>query len=94
MPPVPDDSYDLVLFNEVFEHLRLDLVFTMTEVRRVLKNDGTLLLSTPNHRSLVGIWTLLWHCRGCHVYGSEGSVSDPQSVCEECHLANDQNGGR
>lgn len=64
--PLPDEAFQLVLFNEVFEHLRIDLIFTMSEVRRVLRADGTLLLSTPNHRSLVGIWTLLWHQLGCH----------------------------
>jgi len=67
--PVPfdDESIDVVLFNEVFEHLRIDLIATMREVCRVLKPGGTLWLSTPNHRSLVGLWTLLWHNRGCHV---------------------------
>ncbi|MCH7591750.1 MAG: class I SAM-dependent methyltransferase [Planctomycetes bacterium] len=65
--PFPDDSFDVVLFNEVFEHLRIDLIFTMSEVKRVLKPGGRLFLSTPNHRSLVGVWTLLWHHAGCHV---------------------------
>lgn len=65
--PLPDEAVDLVLFNEVFEHLRIDLIFTMTEVCRVLKTGGILLLSTPNHRSLLGIWTLLRHHSGCHV---------------------------
>lgn len=50
--PFPDDSFDVVLFNEVFEHLRIDLIFTMSELKRVLKPGGRLFLSTPNHRSL------------------------------------------
>ena len=44
-----------------------DVQKVVSEVRRVLKPGGVLLLTTPNHRSLVGIWTLLWHQLGCHV---------------------------
>jgi SAM-dependent methyltransferase len=65
--PFEEESFDVVLFNEVFEHLRIDLIFTMTELRRVVKPRGILLLSTPNHRSVIGLWALLWHHRGCHV---------------------------
>ena len=65
--PFPDDSFDVILFNEVFEHLRIDLIFTVSELRRVLKPGGRLFLSTPNHRSLVGVWTLFWHHASCHV---------------------------
>lgn len=64
--PFPDNTFDLVLFNEVFEHLRLDLIATMTEVCRVLKVGGLLLLSTPNHRSLRALYHLLWRHSGTH----------------------------
>jgi len=50
--PYPDASLDAVLFNEVLEHLRINLIFTLKEIRRVLKPDGILLLSTPNALSL------------------------------------------
>ena len=65
--PCADESFDVVLFNEVFEHLRINPIATMREVRRVLKPGGTLLLSTPNCRSLRGLWTLLRHHTTCHV---------------------------
>jgi len=65
--PFENEAFDVALFNEVFEHLRVDLIATMSEVHRVLRPGATLWLSTPNHRSLVGLWTLLWHHRGCHV---------------------------
>ncbi len=67
--PVPFEagSFDAVLFNEVFEHLRIDLIATMREVRRVLKVGGTLMLSTPNMRSLRGLWTLLRQGSTCHI---------------------------
>lgn len=57
--PYSDRGFDLVLFNEVFEHLRVDPIFTLSEVHRVMKPGGTLLLSTPNMRSMRGLWMLL-----------------------------------
>lgn len=67
--PVADESIDAVLFNELFEHLRIDPIFTLGEVRRVLKPGGTLLLSTPNLRSLRGIRNLLLRDQGHAVSG-------------------------
>ena len=52
--PFEDGEYDAAVFNEVFEHLRINPIFTMREVHRVLKPDGVLLLSTPNLTSWKG----------------------------------------
>jgi len=59
--PLPFDvaRFDIALFNELFEHLRIDPIFTMCEVRRVLKPGGLLLLSSPNLRSLQGLANFL-----------------------------------
>ncbi|MEM1248293.1 MAG: methyltransferase domain-containing protein [Acidobacteriota bacterium] len=57
--PFEDSSLELVVFNELFEHLRVDLIFTLSEVLRILCDDGVLLLSTPNLRSLRGLRNLL-----------------------------------
>jgi SAM-dependent methyltransferase len=47
--PWEDDTFDLVLYCEVIEHLVYDPTHTLVEAHRVLKNDsGKLLLSTPN----------------------------------------------
>jgi ubiquinone/menaquinone biosynthesis C-methylase UbiE len=62
--PFPDASFDIVLFNEVFEHLRIDLIATLSEVRRVIAPAGLLFLSTPNARSLRGIQNFLVHGKG------------------------------
>lgn len=67
--PLADGSVDAVLMNEVFEHLRIDLIFTMSEVARVLRPGGVLYLSTPNLRSLRGIYNLLAKNRGFSVAG-------------------------
>ncbi len=44
---VPDDSIDLVIAGEVFEHLTSPLHF-IKEISRVLKKGGILFLTTPN----------------------------------------------
>lgn len=46
--PFPDESFDLVLFMEILEHLRLNPLHALREVRRVLKPNGRIVLSTPN----------------------------------------------
>lgn len=61
--PFPSGKAQLVLFNEVFEHLRIDPIHTLTEVKRVLAPGGLLLLSTPNLRSIPGLKNLLLHNR-------------------------------
>lgn len=53
--PFPDNAFDCILFNEIFEHLRINLIFTLQEVFRVIRPGGLLMLSTPNLRSLNGI---------------------------------------
>ena len=62
--PFADETFDVVLFNELFEHLRINPVFTLKEAYRVLKPAGLLLLSTPNLRSLRGIRNLVLRNQG------------------------------
>jgi SAM-dependent methyltransferase len=62
--PFADHSFDVVLFNELFEHLRINPIFTMQEAHRVLTPGGVLLLSTPNLRSFRGLRNLMVHNRG------------------------------
>ncbi|MCG8469633.1 MAG: class I SAM-dependent methyltransferase [Gemmatimonadetes bacterium] len=59
--PVPfeSDVFDVVLFNELLEHLRINPISTLREAHRVLKPGGRLMLSTPNLRSFRGIKNLL-----------------------------------
>lgn len=62
--PFARGEFDAVLFNEIFEHLRIDPIFTLREALRVLKPGGVLLLSTPNLRSFRGLRNLILHNRG------------------------------
>jgi len=55
-----DACFDLVVMSEVVEHLaRAEAVETLARLRRFLKPDGRLLVTTPNYRSL---WPLLEFC--------------------------------
>ena|SRR3989344_5778631 len=46
--PFSNNSFDFIILNEVFEHLREKPIFVLTEIHRVLKKGGILLLTTPN----------------------------------------------
>jgi SAM-dependent methyltransferase len=46
--PFEDSAFDLVLLCETLEHLRVDPQFALSEVNRVLRPGGLLLLTTPN----------------------------------------------
>lgn len=46
--PINDKTYDIVLCCEVLEHMEVDPMFMLDEVNRVLKNNGLLILTTPN----------------------------------------------
>lgn len=58
--PFADASFDGVLFNEILEHLRGDLIAIFEEVLRVLKPGGRLILTTPNVRSVEGVLRFLF----------------------------------
>ena len=62
--PFADRTFDLVLMNELFEHLRIQPIDTLEEVFRVLRPGGRLMLSTPNLRSLRGVRNLVLHNQG------------------------------
>jgi len=57
--PFPDASFDAVLFCEVLEHLQADPIRVLRELKRVLKPDGHLILTTPNVARLENVSRLI-----------------------------------
>ena len=53
--PFDDHSFHYIIFNEIFEHLRINPIRTLREINRVLHPDGILALSTPNLYSITNI---------------------------------------
>jgi glycosyltransferase involved in cell wall biosynthesis/SAM-dependent methyltransferase len=46
--PYEDETFDVVLFCEIIEHLLSDPVHALIEIRRVMKPGGIMVLTTPN----------------------------------------------
>ncbi len=77
--PYPDGHFSTVLCGELIEHLFEDPMHLMSEVNRILKPDGHLVLTTPNISALRGIAAILqgYHPGFFHAYikpGAEGEV--------------------
>lgn len=53
--PFPDNYFDIVVALEVIEHLKMPEKL-ISEVSRVLKKKGNILISTPNHYSIEGFY--------------------------------------
>jgi SAM-dependent methyltransferase len=67
--PFKTAVFDGVVFNELFEHLRINPIFTMREVFRVMKPGATLFLSSPNLRSIQGLWNFVFRNRAYSCLG-------------------------
>jgi SAM-dependent methyltransferase len=63
--PYSDGEFDLVIFAEIIEHLLNDPCKVLREIRRVLKPNGTLILTTPNVAKLENVTRLI---SGANIY--------------------------
>ena len=71
--PFEDSSFDAVACLDVIEHL-VNPTHLIKEIRRVIKQDGVLIVSTPNVQWLYHLLRLL---RGQGLKTSFGSLNDP-----------------
>lgn len=63
--PFEQGSFDLVLYCEVIEHMLKDPVATLGRVKQVLRQDGWLVLTTPNVARLENVARLV---AGANIY--------------------------
>ncbi|MBA2432458.1 MAG: methyltransferase domain-containing protein [Chthoniobacterales bacterium] len=63
--PFEDESFDVVLFCEVLEHLQADPLQVLLEIKRVLKQGGSLILTTPNVARLENVCRMI---AGVNIY--------------------------
>lgn len=56
--PLEDSSFDVVWAGETIEHVA-DTALWLSELRRVLRSGGLLLLSTPDHGPMSRLWMAL-----------------------------------
>jgi SAM-dependent methyltransferase len=63
--PFADGSLDVVLFCESLEHLLMDPVAVLREIKRVLRPSGALILTTPNVNRLENVTRML---AGLNIY--------------------------
>jgi ubiquinone/menaquinone biosynthesis C-methylase UbiE len=65
MSPIPRESIDIAFMSNFLEHLesRQQIIQTLTEVRRVLKPSGSIMILQPNIRYLYReYWDFFDHC--------------------------------
>jgi SAM-dependent methyltransferase len=57
--PYPDNHFETVIACEIFEHMLHDPLHMLIEIRRVLEEGGSLLLTTPNVASFTAVARIL-----------------------------------
>jgi len=50
--PFKRKSFDFIIFNEIFEHLKIDPIGTLKKIHSLLKPGGLFILTTPNLYSI------------------------------------------
>lgn len=59
--PVPDQSFDVVLCNNIIEHLTVDQAYNLIrEAQRILRPGGELIIITPTPRT---VWNTFGHTK-------------------------------
>ncbi len=63
--PYENSKFDCVLFCEILEHLLLNADFPVSEIKRILRPGGYVILTTPNAARLANVVNIL---RGKNIY--------------------------
>lgn len=63
--PFESEEFDVVLFCEIIEHLLMNPVAVLKEIKRVLKPNGSLILTTPNVSRLENVARMI---AGVNIY--------------------------
>ncbi len=63
--PFEDESFDVILYCEVLEHMTGDPMRSLLELKRLLRSDGRLILTTPNVARLENVARLV---AGANIY--------------------------
>jgi SAM-dependent methyltransferase len=63
--PFKDAEFDVVLFCEIIEHLLMNPVAVLKEIKRILKPNGALILTTPNVSRLENVTKMI---SGTNIY--------------------------
>lgn len=63
--PFSDGEFEVVLFCEIIEHLLMNPVAVLKEIKRILKPNGTLILTTPNVSRLENVARMI---AGVNIY--------------------------
>lgn len=63
--PFETEEFDVILFCEIIEHLLINPVAVLKEIKRVLKPNGTLILTTPNVSRLENVARMI---AGVNIY--------------------------
>jgi SAM-dependent methyltransferase len=81
--PYPDGHFETVLACEIVEHLLHDPMHMLLEIRRVLEDGGTLVLTTPNVASFTAVARVLEHSGNPQVFSK---YADPRGEFAETEV--------
>ncbi len=81
--PYPDGHFESVLACEIFEHLLHDPMHMLLEMRRVLAEGGTLILTTPNVASYTAVARVLEQSANPQLYSK---YADPRGEFAETEI--------
>jgi SAM-dependent methyltransferase len=81
--PYPDGHFETVLACEIFEHMLHDPMHMLVEIHRVLEENGTLLLTTPNVASFTAVARVLEQSGNPQLYSK---YADPRRAYAETEI--------